>query len=385
MKRKYRVVVIGMGIVGSAALWRLSRIEPNVLGIEAGAIINLSASSHGASRIFRRAYWEGESYLPLLSLSDRLWSQLDDTTTSHLLVRSGGLFIGAADSPLVSGSIATAKRGKIKHQCLSAASIAERFPAFCISDDMVGVFEEGAYTIAADKSKLQMLNLALRNGAEIKFGTVVSRIFRTGNGLNIQIESGGIVYADQVILAAGAKMDAELITDLVGLLKPKSVPVYWFSPKVGMDLNFKRAFPAFLQHLPNGWLLYGTPEIDSDEPGIKIGFHNQQQADFDIETHRQPVSQSNIDQISVLIETFFPDLNPIPYASKKCIYTMSPDDSFMLGESRDVPGVFYASACSGHGFKFATGIGDVLARAALGSSVSDEFSMFNKDRFIIKG
>jgi sarcosine oxidase len=172
MKRKYKVVVVGLGIVGSASLWRLSCSGCEVLGVDSGAPVNLSGSSHGASRIFRRAYWEGQSYLPLLSQSDKLWRELDRTCSRHLIIHTGGLFIGPVSSGVVPKSAATAQQGNINHALFSAERIAEFFPAFHVFEGMEAVYEDGAYTIAADDSKLHMLNLAVRNGAEVRFGTL---------------------------------------------------------------------------------------------------------------------------------------------------------------------------------------------------------------------
>jgi len=258
MVREYNVVVVGLGIIGSASLWRLSHSSSNVLGIDAGAPINLSGSSHGASRIFRQAYREGEAYLLLLSLSGDLWRELDDTCDRRLIVETGGLFVGPVASGVVRQSVETARRGNIKHKVLSDTEIARSFPAFQVQEGMEGVYEAGAFTIAADDSKCHMLNVAVRQGAELRFG----------------------------------------------------------------------------------------------------------------------------DEISACIEQVFPGLNSTPYAYRKCIYTMSRDGSFIIDEAAHLPGVFYASACSGHGFKFATGLGHLLAKAASSGVLDDSVAIFSAKRFI---
>lgn len=383
MARKYSVVVIGLGIVGSASLWRLSYSNADVLGIDSGAPRNVLGSSYGASRIFRRAYWEGECYLPLLSLSDRLWFELASSCDRRLIYNTGGLFVGPVASAVVCKSAAAARKGNIKHVNLSATEIANSFPQFNVTEGMEALYEEGAYTIAADDSKSHMIDLAVGNGVEARFETSVTSIVRNARGLSIRLSGGDVVCTERVILTTGAAIGAALISDLSGLVQPQSVPVYWFKPKSGRESRFINNFPAFLYQLPDGRLLYGTPKVSADEPGIKIGFHNCQQTPFEIEAHVQSVSKSFIEQISACVQNLFPDLNPIPYAAKKCIYTMSEDGAFILGESAELPGVFYASACSGHGFKFATGLGHVLARAALEGTISDEVAMFSKSRFAI--
>lgn len=381
MGRRYSVVVIGLGVVGSASLWRLSCSKVDVLGVDSAAPINLFGSSHGGSRIFRRAYWEGTSYLPLLSQSDNLWQELDRSCSRRLVFPTGGLFVGPVDSGVVPKSVATALQGGIKHTLLSATEIAESFRAFHVVEDMEAVYEKGAYTIAADDSKLHMVNLAVRNGAEARFGTSVESILKTSQGLAVQLSGGELIHTARVILSTGAAIGKMLVDDLSGLVRSQSVPVYWFKPKSRRGLDFLKNFPAFLYQMSDGRLLYGTPEISSEEPGVKIGFHNYQQTPFDCLSHGQPVEGRAIDQISSCVMRIFPGLNPIPYASKKCIYTMTPDGSFILGESVDLPGVFYVSACSGHGFKFATGLGEVLARAALDGRLEEGVSIFSISRF----
>ncbi|PWE47058.1 N-methyl-L-tryptophan oxidase [Pseudomonas prosekii] len=382
MVRKYNVVVVGLGIIGSASLWRLSHSSSNVLGIDAGAPINLSGSSHGASRIFRQAYWEGEAYLPLLSLSGDLWRELENTCDRRLIVETGGLFVGPVASGVVRQSVETARRGNIKHKVLSDTEITRSFPAFQVQAGMEAVYEAGAFTIAADDSKCHMLNVAVRQGAELRFGASVVSIVRSSKGLTLRLSDGVLIHANRVVLATGLGMSTDLISDLSGLIQPKSVPVYWFKPKLNNDRNFARGFPAFLYQLPDGRLLYGTPHIGSEESGIKIGFHNHQQSIFEPEIHRQAVEESCIDEVSACVEQVFPGLNSTPYAHRKCIYTMSCDGSFIVGESVHFPGVFYASACSGHGFKFATGLGDTLAKAALSGVLDESVAIFSAKRFI---
>jgi sarcosine oxidase len=226
-----------------------------------------------------------------------------------------------------------------------------------------------------------MINLAVRNGAEARFGTTVISIFRTSQGLAVQLAEGEIIYTARVILSTGSAMGTALINDLSELLRPRSVPVYWFKPNLDRDSDFAKKFPAFLYQMSDGSLLYGTPEIGKEEPGVKIGFHNLQQTPFDPLEHTKPVDVADVEQISTCVSQIFPGLNSVPFASKKCIYTMTPDGSFLLGESSEFPGVFYVSACSGHGFKFATGLGEVLARAALDGGVAQEMSIFSVGRF----
>ncbi len=380
MFQTYSAVVVGLGVVGSATLWRLAQQQQGVLGLEAGAPINLHGGSYGGSRIFRQAYWEGSDYLPLLAEADQGWRELQASCHRPLLHHSGGLFIGPIRSGVVSGSVATAKAGGIAHQRLTAAEVEARFSAFRADEHMEAVFEEGAYTIAADDARLQMLNQAVAHGAEMRFGSHVQEITSTEGGVLLRLADGQFVLTQKVVLATGAGLASALTSDLAGLLRPRSVPIYWFAFKPGTEQRFAN-FPAFLYELEDGRLLYGTPQIDNAEPGIKVGFHNHQQSSLDPQTQLEPVSEVLIAEVSACVDRVFPDLISRPYASRKCVYTLTPDEAFILSESRDLPGVLYASACSGHGFKFAPALGGCLARAVAGKSLSIQVPAFSRSRF----
>jgi sarcosine oxidase len=379
MLKTYSAVVVGLGVVGSATLWRLAQ-QQDVLGIEAGAPINLQGSSYGGSRIFRQAYWEGSDYLPLLAEADLGWRELQATSHRPLLHHSGGLFIGPIRSGVVSGSAATAKAGGIAHQRLTAAEVEDKFSVFRTDEHMEAVFEEGAFTIAADDARLQMLNQAVAHGAQIRFGSHVQDITRVEDEFLLRLSDGQSVLAQKVVVATGAGLAGALIPDLAGLLRPCSVPIYWCAFKLGTEHLFSN-FPAFLYELEDGRLLYGTPQISNGEPGIKIGFHNHQQLALDPRTQLEPASDEQIEEIATCVSRVFPDLVARPYASRKCVYTMTPDEAFILGECKELPGVFYVSACSGHGFKFAPALGSCLARALAGHSLALQVPAFSWERF----
>ena len=381
MKHVYDVVVVGLGIMGSATAWSLSNSNASVLCVESGPIINYLGSSYGASRIFRQAYWEGDKYLPLLSISNTLWRALDASSEIPLVFNTGALFVGPKVLGVVPKSKLTACMGNIDHAIYSPSQIMDMFPAFNVPESMEALYEKGAYVIAADHSRLHMLNRAVEQGVEISFGTAVFGISRTMKGLLVKMTSGESIRAGRVIVTAGYESSRLLVSELHGLLRHQCVPVYWFRPKLGRESIFSDSFPAFLYELEDGRILYGTPEVNSVEPGMKIGFHNAQQVDYDRSSQRCPVDDKYITQMSECIESIFPDLNPYPYRVKKCLYTMTPDESFIVGESFALPGVFYVAACSGHGFKFATGLGKILANAATGMPFGSEVLPFDRSRF----
>lgn len=375
------VVVIGLGIMGAAAAWRASQLGATVLAIEAGGPTHREGSSHGATRIFRQAYWEGRGYLGLLSLADRGWRELQAASETSLIVETGGLFVGPKRTGVVAGSLSTALHGRVAHEHLTAARVRERFAQFRVDDDMEAVHEPGAYAVLAEEARLQMLNEAVSRGAQLSYGDEVVSVADDGGRPVVTARSGQSVKAGAVLACAGAA-NARLLPELASVLRPKRVPIYWFEPQPGREEAFSpQALPVFLYEANDGALLYGIPAGISAESGVKIGFHNRQHVTCGTAGEPAPPMTSFAREIEPYVAEIFPDLVPSPAAGKWCIYTLTPDESFILDRSRDRANVFYASACSGHGFKFAPAIGQVLAERGLGLGPSVDIDTFTLDRF----
>jgi len=160
------------------------------------------------------------------------------------------------------------------------------------------------------------------------------------------------------------------------------VPIYWFTPKTGFEKLFApENFPIFLYEREDGALLYGVPSIAGNETGVKIGFHNRQHTPAAPDCKAIPVQQQYVTEITSIVESLFPTLERSPTKASNCFYTMSPDESFLIGQSKVLKSTYFASACSGHGFKFAPAIGDALADLATGQPARVSLSEFSANRF----
>ena len=379
--KQYDVMIIGLGIMGAAAAWRASLLGAKVLAIEKGGPTHRKGSSHGAARIFRQAYWEGQNYLSLLSLADKGWRELQSASETQLIVQTGGLFIGPRSTGVVAGSLSTAVYGQIEHEHLTAAGVRERFPQFCVDDDMEAVYEPGAYAVLAEEARLQMLNEAVRRGAQLSYGEEVESIASNTGRPTVTTRSGRSVAASSVLVCAGAA-NAMLLPELASILQPKRVPVYWFEPRLGCGEKFSAsALPVFLYEAKDGALLYGIAAGVSTESGVKIGFHNRQHVPYASSEEPAPVIKPYAHEIENYVAEIFPDLVPSTANGTWCIYTMTPDESFVFDWSFNHPNVFHANACSGHGFKFAPAIGQVLAEQGMGLRPSVDLGAFAFNRF----
>lgn len=376
------VIVIGAGIMGSATAWQLSKAGARVLLVEAGPPGHDSGSSHGASRIFRRAYWEGSSYLPLLDLADQGWTALQASTEKQLLFRCGGIFVGAAGGDVLAGSLNTAIAGRIGHAHWHASDMQQHYPQFTLPGQMHALYEPGAYVIAADQARLHMLELAVRHGAIVWHGERVERLDAGAQGRGITTASGMQLSAAAVVVTAGPWIGRRLLPELAPALSPRRIPIYWFAPRQGQEAAFQHGrFPLFLYQCDDGALLYGIPAGMPGETGVKIGFHNRQQLPADPDAPPPgPVPAACLDEIGQRVASVFPGLAATPRSSKWCWYTMSADESFVIGQSERYPSVYFASACSGHGFKFAPAIGQVLAAMAQGQLTPVDISRYSPHR-----
>ena len=360
------LIVVGLGITGAAAAWQAARQGACVIALEQGGPTHPNGSSHGATRIFRQAYWEGDKYLPLLHLADQGWRDLEAASGMRLRIPSGGVFIGPRSTGVVEGSRRTALRGGISHEHWPADVARMRFPQFHVADDMEAVHEPGAYAVLAEESRLQMLNEAVRMGARLQYGDAVTGFEAINGGVKVHTRDGQVYAGGAALVCAGA-WARTLVPELSEHLQPQRVPIFWFAPRNRQaQPSFEAdAFPVFLYETPDGKLLYGIPTGCSAERGVKIGFHNHQHLVSDPGSTLPDIAPF-AHEISQYVASIFPQLDPQPMTGKWCFYTMTPDEAFVLGESRHCSKVFYASACSGHGFKFAPAIGHVMAELGRG-------------------
>jgi sarcosine oxidase len=374
------VVVIGLGIMGASATYQLTQRGASVLGVDAGGPTNELGSSHGQGRIFRRAYWEGEHFLPLLDRSLVGWRELHANSHDPIVSESGGIFIGAPTSTLIRGSRSTATHCGIEHEYLSAVQIGRRFPAFSVDAAAVAVYEPEALTLLANNARLSYLSQSTRRGARLSYGSPVRSVTTAANETLLVRGDGWQVSCGAVVLAAGGWIP-QLLPEVAPYVKPMRIPVFSFDIDDGLHRQIRAGFPAFLFEAECGSLAYGLAETRGPKSVVKVGFHNRQLSPLDDmhQPRRQPLDQERLEVWSA-VSSLLPGLRSSA-VGVSCVYAMSQDEGFIIGKAQDVPGLIYASACSGHGFKFAPAIGEVLARLASGGDAGIDISAFSPDRF----
>lgn len=363
------VIVVGLGVAGSATLHGLARRGANVLGIDSRRPPHDQASSHGGTRITRQAIGEGDIYVPLALRSQALWREIEAESGERLMDPAGLVVIGRLDRPAIHAgkpdflrrTIEAAGRFGIAHELVPPADRPERFPRLSISDAETVYFEPGAGMLFPERCVAAQLSLARRRGAGVRFGERILRLEAGPRSVRVVGETDAY-EVDQVVVAAGP-WAAGLLGDRY---RPRLVPyrqtLHWFDPETPGDFAPGRA-PVFIWlhgPRPEDWF-YGFPEIDG-ERGVKIAAERFDQPVIDpdaIDRAVTPLEAAEIRQRH--IEGRVRGLTAAPVRSAACFYTMAPDSRFVIGRDPARDRVIVLSACSGHGFKHAPAVGEAVA------------------------
>ncbi len=360
------VVVIGLGAFGSAALWRLAQRGVDVAGIERHGIGHHLGSSHGVTRLFRIACQEHPGLAPIALRSLELWTGLGDQMGQRLVRQSGCLSTGPPGSRSVTGAIAAAAVAGVAVLELSHEELVARQPQYAgLAAEDVAVWDPGAGICYPERNVRAQTAAARRLGADVYPHTMVSTI-KAGRD-SVTVRAATVEWrASQVVVAAGAWLGA-LVPGLP--LAPRRTPQYWFRPKDPRSEEFTLArFPAFIWERRDGGGLWGHGS--AEDYGIKIGPENAQTSEgvgFDPEEMDRYIHlDTDIDRLTSSVARALPGLDPRPAKVIPCLVTDSPDGQFLVGRLTSEPRIVVAGGDSGHGFKHAAGIGELLAQIVVG-------------------
>jgi sarcosine oxidase len=369
------VAVIGLGATGSAALHRLARRGLRTVGIEQFAPGHDRGSSHGETRIIRLGYFEHPSYVPLVRAAIPLWRALEAETGQSLLAITGVVEAGAPDSALVAGTLRSARQHALRHEVLDAAAVMRRVPVLHLPPQFVGIFQPDGGILAAEAAVVAQLALARAAGAEVRAHETVRAIAPDAQGVRI-VTDRGTIAAGQAIVAAGPWLKT-LLSDLAVPLRVTRQMVGWFAPADPAPFGRERC-PVFMIDTAQG-MFYGFPT--GPKPGIKFAKHHHAEETVD---PCMPVRPATADDEALLrgaLAAHVPSANGRLLDAQTCLYTMAPDGDFILDRLPGAPQVIVASACSGHGFKFAPVIGEILADLATRGETAHDISRFRLARF----
>lgn len=344
------IAVVGLGAMGSAALWRLAEQGRAVLGFERFQPGHDRGSSHGGSRIIRTAYFEDPRYVPLVGRAFQLWDELEAVSGQTVLLRTGALMIGGREGPLVAGTLASVRQHGLAHEVLDAHDLEARFPQHITRPGEMGVFEQAAGILFPERAVLAMVARAEVLGAEVRSGIRVTALRPTASG--IEIEAAGRTYrVRRAILSPGAWLGT--FAPHLPLRVERQV-VAWF-PLRAAEAYQPTHFPVYLHDTPHG-MLYGFPTLDGQT--VKAARHHGGDPTQPDALDRT-VHPGDLEPIAALVHASLRRVNPEPVRSSVCMYTNTPDQHFLLGEL--APGLIVLGGFSGHGFKFAPVLGEAVA------------------------
>lgn len=365
MKRR-DVIVAGLGAMGSAVCDQLANRGVSVLGLDRFAPPHERGSSHGESRIIREAYFEDPAYVPLVQRAYQCWRALERDTGRTLLRETGGLMIGTEDGALVAGALRSAREHRLEHQLLGRDALRARFPQFELDANQVAVWEPRAGYLAPEACVAAQLERAARHGAELRTGETVESWRADGEGIEVAT-SRGREHARHLVLAAGAWLPG-LLGGAPLALEVERVTLYWFDPASDPAAFDPARMPIWIWEHERDRYIYGFPRL---ERGIKIARHHEGER-CTPDDPRAPVPAAEQDAMRRLVARRLPGAAGALRETATCLYTNTADQHFVIDRHPACDAVTIVSACSGHGFKFASAIGELVAeRVTSGASPHD--------------
>ena len=352
----YDVIVLGVGGMGSAAAYHLARRGERVLALERFGVPHEMGSSHGLTRIIRLAYFEHPSYVPLLVRAYALWRELEREWGLDLLHVTGSIDAGPRGSRTFEGSRISCEMHALAHEVFDSAELARRFPGFRLPPDAMAVLQPEGGFLVPERCVEAHATLAARHGADVRAHERVLGWEPTAGGVTVTTERGRYEAA-RLVVTAGSWAGA-LVPALGALLTPERQVLAWFDVE-DRDQFAPSRFPVF--NLDDGgehW--YGFPEFGT--PGFKIGCYHHLREAVDPETlDRSVVTPRDVELLHDVVARCFPSVGSTPLLTRVCLFTNTPDEHFILDRLPGVPQVVVASPCSGHGFKFCSVIGEIVA------------------------
>jgi sarcosine oxidase len=364
--------VAGLGAVGSAALHHLALRGARVAGFDTHTPPHLHGSSHGETRMIREAYFEDPRYVPLVRRAYDLWHQLAAESGMTLIEETGGVFAGRAHDELIPGIRRASGEHHIAIREYTPAEQKLAFPWLAPDDDMQTLTEPRAGLLNPGRCIKAHLDGAIARGAVVNTGQPVLSWKAGDDTVEVETQQGRFV-AGRLILATGPWMTEPLAQAGVTATVARQ-PLFWFCP---MDTTAARAMPVWAVEFETGRLLYGFPDRGS---GLKVAIHDPG-TPATPETIDRSVHQREIDTIRALTDRYLPGVFGELIVTATCMYTNTPDGHFVIDTHPQHPDVLLVSACSGHGFKFASAVGEAAAQWTLDGAPALDLSPFVLSRF----
>ena len=363
MTKHFDVIVVGLGGMGSAALYHLARRGVSALGIEQFEIPHTLGSSHGLTRIIRLAYYEDLSYVPLLRRSYELWGELEREFGEQLFYQTGSIDMGPEDSEVFRGSLQSCLENDFAHEVLDSRQLRARFPGYRMPTETMAVFQPQGGLLVPERCISAQARLARHHGAAIHTGErVLGWDMLADERVAVRTDAGRYV-AEKLVICGGA-WAAKLAPALAGAALPERQALIWLAPKQPAWFGLER-FPVWNGQVEEG-RYYGLPEFNpsGQTPGMKLGRYHHRGEICDPDTVDRALYAEDEALLRRFAERYFPDGAGETLDMTVCMFTNTPDEHFVLDTLPGAPQVSVAAGFSGHGFKMASVIGEVMADLA---------------------
>ncbi|MEH7525586.1 N-methyl-L-tryptophan oxidase [Bacillus sp. JJ1503] len=372
----YDVILIGAGSMGMAAGYFLSKSGKRTLLIDSFNPPHNKGSHHGDTRIIRHAYGEGEEYVPLALKAQELWHDLENDTGKQLFLQTGVLNVGNEKSDFIQNIISSSKRYTLPLDVLDSSEVNKRWSGIALPNDFVGCFEPTSGVLKCEECIEAYRELAELHGASILTNSKVKEIVVHDKKVTVKTEDQTF-YSEALVVSAGAWSSSLLsMLDLNLPLKPVRKTFAWF--EADEHLYNHRDFPAFAFETSQG-LYYGFPSINGS--GLKVGRHDggEEINPDEFILGFGEIEEDEADLIQFL-NAYMPSKLKLKYG-KTCMYTLTPDENFIIDLHPTYPNVAIASGFSGHGFKFSSVVGQIISELIISGKSEQNISPFSINRF----
>lgn len=377
MNKTFDVIVIGLGCMGSSATMQLSMRGQKVLGLEQFEPFHELGSSHGSTRAIRLSYYEHPSYVPLLKRAYDIWHELEWLTGETLIDECGCLTIGKPQHEVIQGIRQSAGLHHLKLSELNAREIRNRFPVFQPEDDEIGLLEPHGGFVWARRCLQAFQNISMHNGASLHYGEVATSLEFHGNGVTVKTNKSEY-HAGRVVLCAGPWV-SKFLGPAGNPIRLMRQTLHWFTPS--NPVAFSRFKTPVFMFAKDQAFYYGFPLVEP--AGVKIARHYGQPEVAKVEQIDRMVHPEDEISIRKFLAGSIPSLqNSASAQSKGCIYTLTPDRHFLLGALQNYPQMIVAGGFSGHGFKFASVVGEVVADICINQNSNLDLKLFHPERFM---
>lgn len=373
--RHFDVIVVGAGAMGSAATYQLARRGRRVLALERFQVPHQMGSSHGLTRIIRLAFHEGPEYVPLGHRAYRLWRQLESESGQSLLSITGSVHAGQPGSVGFEKTLEACRRQGVEHEILTGAQLASRYPGYALPSGFKAVLQPQGGFLAPERCVRAHAGAARALGAAVHEGEQVLG-WEAHSGF-VRVSTDRATYdAGALVLTAGA-WASKVLPELAGLAVPSRQVVAWFETRNPAWFRPSR-FPVFILTI-DGEEYYGFPDFEG--AGFKIGKFDLASGPADPDALDRTWRPAEEEELRGIARRCFPDAAGRTLDVSVCMFTNSPDGHFVIGTDPRWPHVSFAAGFSGHGFKFASAIGEIMADLATRGCTDHDITLFDPTRF----